>query len=613
MARPKSRRFRKFLVSKYQKEALQYLRPPEDISVSEWAEKYRVLDSKSSAMPGPWRNDKTPYLTGVMDEFCNFDTEEIILAKASQLGGTEALFNMMGWIIQQDPSPVMVVYPSDTLAESISVNRLQPMFRLAAPLKERWKESDSTKTELQFDGMYLTLVGSNSPANLASRPVRFLFLDEVDKYPGATKKEADPIKLARERTKTFHNSKVFMTSTPTLKSGHIWQALEEADVEKHYFVPCPHCGKMIELKWSQITFPNEDGMSYMDRAELANYVCQECGCIITDQDKPQMLRFGEWRVVRQNAAIARTVGFWINTLYSPFVRFSEIAREFLKSKDDPEALQNFVNSWLAEPWEDTKLKTSADTVMERQADLPELVVPKWAKLLTGGVDVQETSVYWTIRAWGNYLTSQNIAHGQALSFAEVERVMNLSYGKEDGSQMVVQLALIDSGDNTDAVYDFCASNSDWALPSKGSSHPMTTHFKLSTVNKTDSRAYGMKLVLIDTGKYKDMIAGRMKKENGSGSWMVYQGCDMEYAEQVTSEHKVNVRSGNRTVQEWRLKTSHADNHYLDTEVYAMCAADMLGARSLHLEEVDMEPRTEAKPQPEPKPEDNWLGTNGQWL
>lgn len=613
MAKPKSRRFRKFLVSKYQKEALQYLRPPEDISVSEWAEKYRVLDSKSSAMPGPWRNDKTPYLTGVMDEFCNFDTEEIILAKASQLGGTEALFNMMGWIIQQDPSPVMVVYPSDTLAESISVNRLQPMFRLAAPLKERWKESDSTKTELQFDGMYLTLVGSNSPANLASRPVRFLFLDEVDKYPGATKKEADPIKLARERTKTFHNSKVFMTSTPTLKSGHIWQALEEADVEKHYFVPCPHCGKMIELKWSQITFPNEDGMSYMDRAELANYVCQECGCIITDQDKPQMLRFGEWRVVRQNAAIARTVGFWINTLYSPFVRFSEIAREFLKSKDDPEALQNFTNSWLAEPWEDTKLKTSADTVMDRQADLPELVVPEWAKLLTGGVDVQETSVYWTIRAWGNYLTSQNIAHGQALSFAEVERVMNLSYGKEDGSQMVVQLALIDSGDNTDAVYDFCASNSDWALPSKGSSHPMTTHFKLSTVNKTDSRAYGMKLVLIDTGKYKDMIAGRMKKENGSGSWMVYQGCDMEYAEQVTSEHKVNVRSGNRTVQEWRLKTSHADNHYLDTEVYAMCAADMLGARSLHLEEVDMEPRTEAKPQPEPKPEDNWLGTNGQWL
>lgn len=613
--RPKSNRIRKYNVPQYIKESLRYLRPPENITVSEWAEKYRILDTKSSAMPGPWTNSKTPYLTGVMDEFCNFETEEIILAKASQLGGTEALFNMMGWIVQQDPSPTMVVYPSDVLGESISTNRLQPMFRLSPPLKERWKENESTKTELQFDGMYMTIVGSNSPANLASRPVRFLFLDEVDKYPGATKKEADPIKLARERTKTFHNSKIFMTSTPTLKSGHIWQALEGADVEKHFFVPCPHCGKMIELKFKQLTFPDKEGLSYMDRSELANYVCQECGSIITDQDKPQMLRYGEWQVVRQNAAVPRTVAFWINTMYSPFVRFSEIAREFLLSKDNPDTLQNFTNSWLAEPWEDTKLKTSADTVMERQTDLPELEVPEWAKLLTGGVDVQENCVYWTIRAWGNYLTSQNIAHGQAFSFAEVERLMNLSYSKRDGSQMIVQLALIDSGDNTDAVYDFCASNSDWALPSKGASHAMTTHFKLSTVNKTDSRAYGMKLVLIDTGKYKDMIAGRMRKENGSGSWMVYQGCDLDYAEQVTSEHKVNVRSGNRTTQEWRQKTSHADNHYLDCEVYAMCAADMLGARSFHLEELEMETKEpEQKPEPKPEQDSSWLGTsNSQWL
>ena len=565
-------------------------------------------------MPGPWRNDKTPYLTGVMDEFCNFDTEEIALVKATQLGGTESLFNMLGWIIQQDPSPTMLVYPSDVLGESISVNRFQPMLRASEPLRQRWRENDSSKLELQFDGMYLTIVGSNSPANLASRPVRFLFLDEVDKYPGATKKEADPIKLARERTKTFHNRKIFMTSTPTLKSGHIWQALEDADVVKHFFVPCPHCEKYIELKWSQVTFPNEDGMSYMDRAELANYVCQECGSVITDQDKPKMLRFGEWRVVQQNAAIARKVAFWINTLYSPFVRWSEIAREFLLSKDNPDTFQNFTNSWLAEPWEDTKLKTNADTVMDRQTELPEFVVPEWAKILTGGVDVQENCLYWSIRAWGNYLTSQNIAHGQAFSFAEVERIMNLQYSKADGTAMVVQLALIDSGDNTDAVYDFCASNSDWALPSKGSSHPMTTHFKLSTVNKTDSRAYGMKLVMIDTDKYKDMIAGRMKKNNGSGSWMVYQGCDREYAEQVTAEHKVNVRSGQHTVQKWTLKTSHADNHYLDTEVYAMCAADMLGVRSFHLEEIDMGTRTEAKPKTEPKSDNNWLGTNGQsWL
>lgn len=98
--------------------------------------------------------------------------------------------------------------------------------------------------------------------------------------------------------------------------------------------------------------------------------------------------------------------------------------------------------------------------------------------------------------------------------------------------------------------------------------------------------------------------------------MVYQGCDMDYAEQVTSEHKVNVRSGNRTTQEWRQKTSHADNHYLDCEVYAMCAADMLGVRSLHLEELEMEKREPEPKQDQKNQQDNnsWLGTNNsQWL
>lgn len=605
--------FRRYEVTEYQKEALKFLKPPEDITVSEWADKYRILDAKTSAMPGPWRTEQTPYLKGIMDEFNNYETEEIVYIKPTQVGGTECLQNMAGYIIQQDPAPTMIVYPTDKLAESISENRLQPMIKAAPTLKKRFLENESSKLELQFDGMYLTLAGSNSPSSLASKAIRFLFLDEVDKYPGASKKEADPISLARERTKTFHNRKIFITSTPTLKTGHIWKAKEDADIEKHFFVPCPHCGEYIEFKWKQVHFPKEEGMSLADRAEFASYVCQECGCVITDQDKPDMLRLGEWRTVKQNTKFVRKVTFWMNTLYSPFVRFSEVVKEFLKSKDDPEQLQNFVNSWLAEPWEDTKLKTNADLVMERQTEYEELVVPDWAKMLTGGVDVQENCLYWTIRAWGSYLTSQNIAHGQAFSFQEVERVMNLEYQMPDGTPMVVALALIDSGYNADLVYDFCVSNSDWALPSKGSSNPMLSHYKMSTVNKTDSRAFGMNLVLVDTGKYKDMIAGRMKKKNGSGSWMVYAGCDREYAEQVTAEHKVNVKMGNGKVkQEWQLKTSHADNHYLDCEVYALAAADALGVRSLYLNDVKEEPQV--KQEKQYAPEESWISQHeGNWV
>ena len=616
MPKPKWR-IRKYLVTPYQKKALEYLRPPEDISVSEWAEKYRVLDS-SSAIPGPWKNSKTPYLVEIMNTFLDSDIEEIVFVKPTQVGGTEAMLNMLGYIAAQDPAPTLAVYPSDELGERVVKKRIRPMIYASPPLRQRFRASESSTSELFFEGMSITVTGSGSPSQLASFAIRNLFLDEVDKYPGATKKESDPISLARERTKTFRNNrKIYITSTPTLKTGHIWKALEGADIVKHYFVPCPHCGKYIELIWKQVKFPDDEGMSYADRAEFAAYVCQECGAVITDRDKPEMLQHGEWRTVEQRTQFPRKVAFWLNTLYSPFVRFSEMAKEFLTSKDDPDAFQNFTNSWLAEPWEDTKLKTSADLVLERQTALAEYTVPAWAKVLTAGVDVQETCVYWTIRAWGNYLTSQNIAHGQAGSFAEIERIMNLQYIREEtGDPLVVALALIDSGDNTDLVYDFCASNTEWAMPSKGSSHPMDTHFRPSKVNRTDSKAYGMPLVIIDTGKYKDMIAGRMRKENGTGSWMVYAGCDRTYAEQVTAEHKVNVKTaGGRTVQTWVLKTTHGDNHFLDCEVYAMCAADMIGARTFHLQEVEVQPRTEAKPDPDPAftPEENWITQNENWL
>ena len=616
MRRKNKFEFEKFPVKKYFYEALQLLLPPEDISVSEWAKRYRQLDSATSAIPGPWNNTTTPYLVGIMDEFNNYTTDEIIFCKPTQVGGTEAMMNMIGYIISQDPSPTMVVYPTDKIAQWTSRNRIQPMIRLSPDLAKRYDDK-SELLELQLDGMFVSLVGSKSPAGLATKPIRFLFLDEVDKYPGASKKEADPIKLAKERTKTFHNKKIYMTSTPTVKTGHIWEAKEGADCEKHFFVPCPHCGEYIELKFSNVRFPKGEGMTYEDRAELANYVCQECGCIITDADKGTMLKKGEWRTVRQKAETPQSVAFWINTLYSPFVRFADVAREFLKSKDDPEELQNFTNSWLAEAWEETKLKTDADLVRERQTEVDEFIVPAWAKMITAGVDVQETSLYYSIMAWGDFLTSQLITRGQALSFEEIDRVMNLEYRKEDGTAMVVQLCLVDSGDQTDDVYDFCMSHSDWALPVKGSSHTQLSHYKLSKINKEGSSAYGMTLVLVDGGKYKDMIAGRMQKPNGKGSWMVFNGVDDEYCNQVTAEEKVNVKvSGGGIKQVWQPKHSHADNHFLDTEVYNMAAADILGVRSLHLKDQESVGRDQKEDtvQPEDKLNQNeWLSEQKNWL
>jgi phage terminase large subunit GpA-like protein len=612
---------KKFRVKRYEVPgwiitAVEILRPRKRLSVSKWAEKHRILPD-GNAIPGPWRNSVTPYLVEIMDTFDDDVVEKIVFVKPTQVGGTSAMENMLGSLIDQAPGPTMIVYPSDDLAERTVDAKLEPMIKACKVLAEKYREHISKKLQLKFGTMTVYLNGANSPADLASTNIRDLFLDEVDKYPGASKKEADPVSLAIERTKTYTTNRyIFMTSTPTLKTGHIWKAKEEADAEKHYFVPCPHCGQFIELKFAQIKWPSKDVVpEKRERAEMASYVCQACGAVITDQHKGKMLEAGRWEYVRKSAEHPKSVAYWINTLYSPFTRFSEIAYEFMKSKDDPELLQNFTNSWLAEPWEDTRLKTNADLVMERQTDVPAWELPEWTKLLTGGIDVQENCLYWTIRAWGDFMTSQNVAHGQALSMAEVERVMNTEFKLPSGEKMMVELALMDSGDQTDEVYNFCISNYDWVRPCKGSSTPLQGHYRISTVDKAGSQANGMQLVIVDGGKYKDMIAARMRRPNGRGSWMVHKDCDLEYAEQVTAEHKITERSKGKVIQKWDVKTSHAANHYLDCEVYAAAAADMQEVRSLFLQNQEEKPeaKVDQPPRQETAPEEKWIRQNDEWI
>lgn len=586
------------------------LQKPEKISVSDWAEKYRILD-ESSNFSGKWSHDVTPYLVGIMDAFNDPYIQEINFCKSTQVGGTEVMLNIIGWIIMEDQAPVMIVYPSDDLAKDISNDRIKPSLSKTPEIKERFYPNSSKELKLKFRGMTLYLRGSHSAEKLASKSIKYLFFDEIDKLDGASKKEASPYNLAKERTRTYtYSRKIYTCSTPTLKTNYVWRIHEEADEQRKFFVPCPHCGSHIIFRFDQIKFLKEG--TNKERAEEAVYICQECGRKITDRDKIKMLRKGEWRDTKKTCVgKARTVSFWINALYSRFLTWSEIVMEFLKSKDDPDQLQNFVNSWLAEPWEDKKTEMSKSMVLDRQTETKEFIVPPWAKIITGGVDVQRSSFYWTIRAWGDHMTSQNIAHGQYASREEVEDVMNLEFKKEDGTPMIVNLVLIDSGDQTDTVYDICADNSEWALPVKGANKELMTHYKISIVNKANSKANGMQLVTVDGDKYKDMIAARLRRRQGRGAWMVYAGCDEEYAVQVTNEHKVNVKTQNgATKKKWVPKTSRPNNHYLDAEVYCFAAADMMGVRTLHLQEEDKEPEEQEYNK---KEEQEWIKNKEDWV
>ncbi len=593
------------------KDALRVLRPPDKMTVSEWAEKNRVLDNKTSAAPGPWRNAVTPYLVGVMDAFNDPTIEEIIFCMCTQIGGTEAANNIFGYIVAQDPSPTLIVYPTILLAEFTSKNRLQPMIKLSPDLREKYIDDETKILELQFDGMYAVLAGSNSETSLASRPVGVLILDEIDKYSRFAGKEGDPISLAKERQKTYTaTKKTFMTSTPTYRNGNIWRYMQNADEKREYYVPCPHCGHFQTLRFKQVKWP--DVKDITEVKDKTHYICENCNGIITDRHKPKMLSNGEWRAEHKKKN-ASSVAFHINTIYSPWVRFGDVAYEFLRSKDDPALLMNFVNSWLAEPWEDTKAKTNSDNVMERQDGIEEAVVPNDAVFLTGGVDVQKDCMYYTIRAWGYGMTSWNITHGICESWEQVENVMNTRFYSPDGREYIVNLGAIDSGDQTDTVYQFCAYNQEWAIPVKGSSKKLTSPYNRSIIDKGQSIANGMALYIVDGSYYKDLIFSRMRRPNGIGSWMVYQGCDQNYAEQICAEEKVLLIKNGKEIEEWQKKSAHIDNHYLDCEVYAALCADLLNVRYLTKEKAEAEQKEKPKAKPVETKNNGWLSGGKGWL
>lgn len=573
--RTRSRRKTRNLLMRCIKKALSR---PEQITVSEWAEKYRMLD-ESSALPGNWHNSVTPYLVGVMDAFNDPYIQHINFIKSTQVGGTEALINALGWIITQNPSPTMIVYPTDDLAKDVSNDKLKPAFRHTPTIATQFKESSSSEMNLKFKNMNIYLRSGGSPSKLASKAIRYLLFDEIDKMPGASKKEASPYNLALERTKTFkHTRKIYTCSTPTVKSNYIYTIHCRADEQREYFAPCPHCGEYITLQWGQVRFdPDPDRkMTIAQRAATAMYYCQKCGCAILDKEKPAMLNKGEWRDTKGTSNGApRRVSFHINALYGFFTTWQDAAYEWLEAQGDPAALQNFFNSWLGEPWEDTKLKTSEEMVLEHQA--PELagVVPDWAQLITVGADVQRGSVYYDVVAFGAGYTSQSIMHGQLMSLDELTPFITAEYAKADGTRYIPALSCIDSGDQTDKVYTY-TYYTPYTVPVKGTSENLN-HYRISTINKVDKIYNGQQLILVDGGKYKDLIAAGLQNPPGEGACMVHANCDLDYARQLTAEHKVYT---NRNKTAWVPKAAGIDNHYLDCRVYAMCAADISGWRTL---------------------------------
>jgi phage terminase large subunit GpA-like protein len=563
---------------------------PEQLTVSEWANQHRRLSPKTSAEPGQWRTDRTPYLREIMDAFSDPAVEQITFMKPTQIGGTEALFNMLAYAVDQDPGPALVVLPKEGVCKQISNERLKPIFEESPRLARHIPAAadDFSTLEYRFDRMTLTLGWAGSPAQLASRPVRYVIEDEVDKYPSFSGREADPIKLAQERTRTYiANRKLVVASTPTLESGYINREYESSDRRK-FNVACPRCGVFQVLRFDQIKWPeNERNAAKIRAGRLAHYECESCKGAIRDRDKAKMLEGGVWCPegcsVRINGSIegeippGRHRGYWINALYSPWLTFSDIAAEFLKSKDTPAELMNFVNSWLAQVWLDDTEEMTLDDVKGLEIGYAKLTIPPGCMVLTGGADVQKHNLYYTIRGWGIGEESWLIDCGVVGDFGRIEEALMLQTFEGPDGPMQVRRSSMDARFRGEEVYALARKWKDRLYPIQGANTRTATPYERKVVVK-DKKGRPLKrghaYWRIDTLHYKDRVQRYMDPERGL--WHIYRGVDGDYLNHMVSEHVVmKQNAAGQKIRTWRPKTVGAANHFWDCEIGAAAMADML--------------------------------------
>lgn len=565
-----------------------------------------------SAEPGRWRTNRTPYLKEPMDRFTDPLIEKIVLCFGAQLGKTETELNMIGYALDQTASPTMMVYPTDTIAKFASDKRVQPMIKSVKSISDKFDEG-SKLLELDFNnGNYMVLVGANSPSSLSSRSIKYLFFDEIDKYPAFAGKEADPIKLATERTKTFVDKKIVMVSTPTVESGNIWQAFMSANERRQYYVPCPHCGVSQVLKFKQIKWPEEHNDNADMIRDTAYYECELCGERIYDKHKMEMLRSGEWRAVNKSQSKVRSVSYHLSSIYSPWVTFGDVAYEFKNSKGTPATLMNFINSWLAEPWKSSKTK-STQNLEFTQSSYPCGVVPDKAVLLIASVDVQLDHFWWEVRAYAPGVKSYLIDYGQASTWEDLEEIIiNREYPSEYGEPRQVMKAGIDSGFRTDEVYQFCSRFPEVCIPIKGSSNHSTMAAPYTMTSIEKGVVGGLKLYVLNTDYWKDFIFARMIRPADEDSTIhLYKNCPQEYSDHLRSEEKQeirNVKTGAVTVQ-WKPLTSHPVNHLLDTCTYNAAVADIAGVKYL-IEQENYEETEEVETYDD---YDGGIGNTGHWF
>lgn len=554
--------------------------PPPDLLVSEWADEFRRLSPESSAEPGEFRIDKTPYMREIVDSYNDPDVEEVIIQKSSQVAYTENLNNILGYIAHQRPGPVLLAQPTLEMAESYSKERISPMVRdtpcLSKLIDERSRVGGNTIRNKKFPGGYWQFVGMNSPATLASRPVRDAFIDEWDRAPASAGEEGTPDKIIDARQITFFDRKRYKGGTPTIKGASRTVKGFKTGDQRHYHVRCPRCGTHIPLHRSRMQ---------MDPAadHYAEYQCQECDGWIREHERFDMIRDekagGTARWVPHAVCGLPRRSYFIWAAYSPWKSWRVMCDEWNEAKGDPEQEQVITNTLFGEDYEYSTVELDHDDLFKQRENYDGQSLPDAVEVLTAGVDTQDDRFEVEVVGWGageeswsaEYFT---VPGDPALPATreKLDQALQATYRREDGREMQIAAAFVDSGGHrTDDVYTFTRGKQfRHIFACKGSSvvgQPVFIRF-------SDQKKAKVKIAGVGTDTAKEAIYARLAKGAETNARMHFPlAYSLEYFKGLTAEEKiVTWKSGTPRV-EWKKRSGaeKSRNEPLDVRVYALAA------------------------------------------
>lgn len=579
------------------------MKPPDDLTVTEWAERNRRLSAESAAEPGPWRTERTPYLREPMNAWTDPKIRHIVMVAASQVGKSEFLNNCIGYVIDQDPGSILFVHPTTIDAKEYSKLRIAPMIRDCPTLRKKVsdpKSRDSGNTILQktYPGGILTMCGSTEAHALASKPIRYVLGDERDRWALSAGNEGDPWDLAMARQTTFYNAKSAEVSTPTVKNASAIEASYATGTMERWKSRCPHCGEYHEIQWADIRFEHDEIIvagkkTYKVRSVY--YACPGCGCISTEAEMKRAP--ARWEADNPAAYEQGTRSFWLNAFVSQWASWESIILKYLNAIGSTRKMQVVYNTCFGELWEDRGDLEDEDSLMARREEYP-AELPEGVLVLTAGVDTQDDRMEYEIVGHGHFGETWGIEKGIVMGrpdddavWAQLdELVFDRVLRFENGVGLKMSMSFVDEGGHfTQEVRMQCRAR----LGKKvfcikgmpGSDKPYTAPPKKQKIiiKQTAVGTCWQYQIGVDSGK--EVIMDNLRVQTPGAKYCHFPKRDdygSGYFTGLLSEVKVYDPNKKQPWQ-WKKIPGHERNEALDCRNYALAAFKVLPK---NLDEID---------------------------